>query len=410
MKLRRPKYGYVAALSRGRYDSFSHFRVARRLKIGSSKQPLFYRRQLRGAGNAEIRDCIEADAKAALERPLVSVYDKTGCASSGEKADYYSAAAYWWPNPDTEDGLPYIRHDCDRNPDTELYSAASRQYDRTSLQYLIDGVVALTLAGGEAHHARAADMLRHWFLEPATAMNPTLQFAQVRPGKDNDNGAPSGLIEARDLALLPDMIRRLEQGGALTNADVQGLKAWFAALLEWMQTSKQGQKEQRSNNNHGTNNDLLCLALANFCEDRGLLKAYAARALARVEEQFSSDGDQPEEAARPHVLHYCTYNLQSWLLMERVLAQIEVNTELLQSRLAVAAAHLWRRYLADAEQAAREDFTVTRFVPILSSIQRFGARPWSGEALAHPALAAPPVSFHPFTGIPPYWRLMFAAD
>lgn len=43
--------------------------------------------------------------------------DKTLVAASGNKHDYYSFPPYWWPNPDTQDGLPYIRKDGQTNPD-----------------------------------------------------------------------------------------------------------------------------------------------------------------------------------------------------------------------------------------------------------------------------------------------------
>ncbi|MCT9623451.1 alginate lyase, partial [Curtobacterium sp. C2H10] len=48
-------------------------------------------------------------ADLALKHPLLSVMDKTLVAASGNKHDYYSFPPYWWPNPETKDGLPYIR-------------------------------------------------------------------------------------------------------------------------------------------------------------------------------------------------------------------------------------------------------------------------------------------------------------
>ncbi len=55
-------------------------------------------------------------ADLALKHPLFSVMDKTLVAASGNKHDYYSFPPYWWPNPDTKDGLPYIRKDGQTNP------------------------------------------------------------------------------------------------------------------------------------------------------------------------------------------------------------------------------------------------------------------------------------------------------
>ena len=35
--------------------------------------------------------------------------------------DYVSLAPYFWPNPDTPDGLPFVRHDGVRNPQIYKY-------------------------------------------------------------------------------------------------------------------------------------------------------------------------------------------------------------------------------------------------------------------------------------------------
>ena len=47
----------------------------------------------------------------------VSVMDKVDIPPSGNKHDYVSLAPYWWPNPNTPNGLPYIRKDCQINPE-----------------------------------------------------------------------------------------------------------------------------------------------------------------------------------------------------------------------------------------------------------------------------------------------------
>ena len=58
---------------------------------------------------SELRVLTE-QADADLEKELVSVVQKTRVAPSGDPHDYLSLAPYWWPDPKTADGLPYIRH------------------------------------------------------------------------------------------------------------------------------------------------------------------------------------------------------------------------------------------------------------------------------------------------------------
>ena len=50
-------------------------------------------------------------AQQEYSEPSHSVTERTVRAKSGDKHDYASMGTYWWPNPDTKDGLPYIRRD-----------------------------------------------------------------------------------------------------------------------------------------------------------------------------------------------------------------------------------------------------------------------------------------------------------
>jgi hypothetical protein len=46
-----------------------------------------------------------------------SVMLKSKVPPSGDKHDYMSVAPYAWPNPDTDDGLPYVTRDGCTNPE-----------------------------------------------------------------------------------------------------------------------------------------------------------------------------------------------------------------------------------------------------------------------------------------------------
>src|SRR3984957_7031009 len=60
-------------------------------------------------------DALVADAQKALQTAPASVMDKPEPWPGGDKHDYVSYAPYFWPNPDTKDHLPYVRHDGKRN-------------------------------------------------------------------------------------------------------------------------------------------------------------------------------------------------------------------------------------------------------------------------------------------------------
>src|SRR5687768_18515072 len=60
---------------------------------------------------------LEADARKALLVGPFSVTSKQVTPPSGDKRDYMSQAPYFWPDPKSPNGLPYIRRDGERNPE-----------------------------------------------------------------------------------------------------------------------------------------------------------------------------------------------------------------------------------------------------------------------------------------------------
>src|SRR3989304_9863874 len=58
---------------------------------------------------------LTAEAQAALQVGPFSVVNKPVTPPSGDKHDYMSLARYYWPNPNTPDGLPYVERDGEVN-------------------------------------------------------------------------------------------------------------------------------------------------------------------------------------------------------------------------------------------------------------------------------------------------------
>jgi DNA-binding CsgD family transcriptional regulator len=156
-----------------------------------------------------------------------------------------SLAPYFWPNPNTPNGLPYVRKDGERNP--EIKSISDHRY----IDNMADAVKNLSLAyyftGNEAYAQRAATVLRHWFLDSATKMNPNLNYAQAIKGKNDGRGI--GLIESREFVLVIDAIGLLQHSKHWTSKEQTGVEDWFKAYLEWFSTSKNGIEEMNAKNN-----------------------------------------------------------------------------------------------------------------------------------------------------------------
>ena len=250
------------------------------------------------------------DAKAALTAGPWSVTDKKRLAPSGDRHDYMSFGPYWWPDPSKPDGLPYIRRDGQVNP-----GSRGDESNSPSFKLMSSAVSTLALAyyfsDDEQYARRAALLLRTWFVDSATRMNPNLRFGQAIPGVTEGRGI--GLIDTRDLSSLVDAIGLLRASRHWTPGDDRAMLDWAAEFLRWMRTSPQGQDESKATNNHGTWYDVQLVALAYFVGDTALAsETIRTRTTRRIDEQILPDGRQPRELERTRSLSYSVFNLEAF--------------------------------------------------------------------------------------------------
>jgi hypothetical protein len=354
---------------------------------------------------------LQQEADLALQRGPYSVVDKTVAPPSGDKHDYFHPAPYWWPNPHTKSGYPAIRRDGERSPGTRLYEPESARYDRTRLQRLFDDTTILALAGSSSgnteYHQHAAGLVRHWFIDPRTRMNPHLEYAQVRTSKGEAKGTARGLIEMKDLYFFLDAVRLLERSGTFAEADKTALHEWMRDYLDWLLESEQGQEECRAANNHGTCYDLQVAAIAAYLGDVDVLATTFRRSRERIAGQFSKNGSQKHELTRTQTEHYCAFNLQSWInlanLAERC-GDTLWHYEGKEGRNLAAGFHwMLSKYCQGKwpyEQIAA--FDKDRYLPIIYCAQaRYTSNDTANRALGF--LRKP--FFFPHDGIMPFWML-----
>jgi hypothetical protein len=259
------------------------------------------------AGDSPLKpsfDQLLDNARKALDSKPVSVMDKQRIAPSGDRHDYVSQAPYFWKDATGH----YVRRDGERNPESGRDSDAGRLGQVCSNVHTL--ALAFYFTGNEAFAAHAAELVRVWFLNPATHMNPNLNYGQGIPGEVD--GRPAGIIGTRGFVELMDAIELLRESKSWTTADHQAMKVWMTGYLNWLQTSKIGVGEQNATNNHGTFYDTQAAAIAVFIGKTDLARQIIRTAAERrIAKQIQPDGKMPRELARTKSFGYSSFNLRA---------------------------------------------------------------------------------------------------
>lgn len=262
-------------------------------------------------------------ADAYIDAKPASVMDKDALPASGDKHDYMSQARYFWADPSKPDGLPYINRDGESNP--EIY-----KLDRYRLGETANRIKVLSLAyyltGDEKYAKKAVELIKVWFLDKDTRMNPNLEYAQMVPGHDNGKGRCYGVLDAYSFVEMLDGVRLLEKSPAFTKKDQKALKKWFSELTDWMITSPQGIEESKQANNHSTAYDAQVMAFALYGGNRQVAEKIAKEVPEkRIFKQIETDGSQPHELSRTLAYGYSQYNLTHLLDIMQMAANAGID-------------------------------------------------------------------------------------
>lgn len=235
---------------------------------------------------------------------------------TGDIHDFFTIGKYAFPNPDTADGMPYIRKDGMTNPE-----ARGEKYDLYRYEQTVKRVNILSLAWfyseNEEYAKKAAELLRVWFLNPETRMNPNFLCAAALPGVYD--GHPIGIIFGAQLVNFLDHIQLLNLSDSWTDTDNETLKKWFDDYTCWLLTSNFGVMESRGiDNNHGTWYLAQIAASAIYNNKTELAKSMIDRAKLLMDIQIAKndlsypDGCLPKEIRRNQSFLYSLYGLEGF--------------------------------------------------------------------------------------------------
>lgn len=279
--------------------------------------------------NLTQKECLERydslmfAARAARKSYLYSVMDKKILPADGNKHDYYSLSIYYWPNPDSKNGLPYIGRDGIPNPEYKQYDLLSLGRFKNNLQNL---TIGWYLTKDTVYSNKAIKMLRTWFLNSSTAMNPNFNYAQIVPGVNNNLGNVYGVIEMYHFNTVMQSIELLKKYGGISDNDYNSLKNWFRRMLDWCLYSKKGKQAFSLKNNIGTAYDVTVSRIAYFIGNTMVADTIISRFdTNRIDVQIKSDGSQPGELTRTNSFGYSIANLNYLLAMQMLLKEYHKN-------------------------------------------------------------------------------------
>ena len=227
--------------------------------------------------------------------------------------DYYSEAPYWWPDPANPTG-PYIRKDGLTNP-------SRFQANKAALNAMCDSVFSLGTAAylldDPRYGKRAALVIRAWFINPQTRMNPDLEHAQAIRG--SSNGRSAGVLDGRVFIQAIQGMEFLANTGAWDTKDQKAVREWFTEYLHWLTHSKPGTDEKHSGNNHASWWTAQVAAVASFAEDTATEQmAFGFYRDSVFPLQIRKDGSAPREEARTRSLSYSSFNAEAFSMVCRI--------------------------------------------------------------------------------------------
>lgn len=257
---------------------------------------------------SEDYDQLIRGANKLLAKDFSYVTDKKRTPPSGDNHDYMSLSRYAWPNDST--GVYDDIRDGKTNP--EIYD-----YDRPKLAQFSSAVYSLSLAyffsDDEKYAEKATDLVRAWFLDPETHMNPNMKYAQVAFGVNENKGLAQGIIDANDFIHVIEAISILYDSPSWTREDHVAMKEWFYKFIRWI--TQNYNADAFKSTNVSTWMDVQKAVYFLFTEQKQYLNSssHIMPVEQKIDAQLTTEGTLPNEKNRVRSQHYVYYNLRAYM-------------------------------------------------------------------------------------------------
>jgi hypothetical protein len=209
--------------------------------------------------------------------------------------DFVSISPWHWPNPVDPKGPFSYDPEKGRNPladevdDGDILRSMIRDVDMLAFAYY--------LSDNAAYASHVISILKTFFINPTTRMNPHMESSRIVFQSTSDSVTLfTGAAEFIGLPLLLDALAMLENAPEFEDDDREALSDWFLAYLTWLTSSAKAKTAMISDTTkapfsmmalHMEAYDIQVLSLALFFDQAKLAQETAHRAMERLRVQLS---------------------------------------------------------------------------------------------------------------------------
>ena len=126
---------------------------------------------------------------------------------------------------------------------------------------------AYVMSGDDRYVSHAFYHAKAWFVDTATMMNPSLNFAQAIKGRATGRGI--GIIDTIHLIEVAQGLLVMQESSVVDKELLLAIKDWFSKYLVWLTSHQYGKDEMNAKNNHGTCWVMQVAAFAKFTRQGG---------------------------------------------------------------------------------------------------------------------------------------------